>query len=223
MTEAEWLMATDLDTMLMFLRVKTSHFTERKLQLLSCACCYLYWTTLVNESCREVVRVAERFADQLVSIEELVTAVYKVDENAACDGDPSQFVSGNTLGGLRNPLETCSYVMAQCVAHEQLKNCTSWEHHEEIIKKEQLKHIPFLRDIFGNPLRPVTLDTSWLSSTVLALAQGIYSEKAFDRMPILADALQDAGCDNEEVLNHCRQPGVHVRGCWVVDLLTDRK
>ena len=62
----------------------------------------------------------------------------------------------------------------------------------------------------GNPFRPITLNPSWLTSTVLALANGIYEEKAFDRMPILADALQDAGCDNEDILNHCRQPGEHV-------------
>jgi hypothetical protein len=76
-----------------------------------------------------------------------------------------------------------------------------------------------LHDIFGNPFSPIHLNPSWLTSTVHCLVSGIYSEKAFDRMPILADALQDAGCDNAEVLNHCRQPGEHVRGCWVVDLL----
>jgi hypothetical protein len=55
------------------------------------------------------------------------------------------------------------------------------------------------------------------------LAEGIYQERAFDRMPILADALQDAGCDNEDVLTHCRQPGEHVRGCWVVDLVLNKE
>jgi hypothetical protein len=74
-------------------------------------------------------------------------------------------------------------------------------------------------EVFGNPFRPVTVTPSWLTPTVLALADGIYSDRAFDHMPILADALQDAGCDNEDVLNHCRRPGEHVRGCWVVDLL----
>jgi hypothetical protein len=76
-----------------------------------------------------------------------------------------------------------------------------------------------LRDIVGNPFRAVAAGASWLTSTVVALADGIYQERAFDRMPILADALQDAGCDNEDILNHCQQPGEHVRGCWVVDLL----
>jgi hypothetical protein len=80
-----------------------------------------------------------------------------------------------------------------------------------------------LRDIFGNPFRPVAVDPSWLTSTVVALAEGIYQERAFDRLPILADALQDAGCDSDDVLSHCRSDGPHVRGCWVVDLLTGRK
>jgi hypothetical protein len=79
-----------------------------------------------------------------------------------------------------------------------------------------------LRDIFGNPFRPITLNPAWLTSTVLALASGIYNEKAFDRMPILADALQHAGCDNADMLNHCRQPEEHVRGCWVVDLILSK-
>ncbi|HUR53438.1 MAG TPA: hypothetical protein VMZ71_04880 [Gemmataceae bacterium] len=54
---------------------------------------------------------------------------------------------------------------------------------------------------------------------MIALANGIYEERAFDRLPILADALQDAGCDNDGILTHCRGDGAHVRGCWVVDLL----
>ncbi len=77
-----------------------------------------------------------------------------------------------------------------------------------------------LRELFGNPFRPVAVEPDWLTSDVLLLAQGIYDEKAFDRMPILADALQDAGCANDDVLNHCRDAvQVHVRGCWVLDLV----
>ncbi|MBP3961028.1 hypothetical protein J8F10_37890 [Gemmata sp. G18] len=79
--------------------------------------------------------------------------------------------------------------------------------------------IALLHDIFGNPFHPVSLDPSWLTSTVVALAEGIYQGRTFDRMPILADALQDAGCDNDDILTHCRDVGSHVRGCWVVDLI----
>jgi hypothetical protein len=78
---------------------------------------------------------------------------------------------------------------------------------------------PTIQDVFGNPFRPVSLDPSWRTSTVVSLAEGIYADRAFDRLPILADALQDAGCDHADILNHCRSDGVHVRGCWVVDLL----
>jgi len=76
-----------------------------------------------------------------------------------------------------------------------------------------------LRCVYGNPFRPIALECAWLTSTVLSLAQQIYDSRDFSPMPILADALQDAGCENDEVLNHCRGEGVHVRGCWVLDRL----
>jgi hypothetical protein len=76
-----------------------------------------------------------------------------------------------------------------------------------------------VRCVFGNPFHHVTVTPSWLTPTVLALAEGIYAERAFDRLPILADALQDAGCDNPDVLGHCRGGGPHVRGCWMVELV----
>jgi hypothetical protein len=72
---------------------------------------------------------------------------------------------------------------------------------------------------FGNPVCPMAVDPAWLTSTVVSLAQGIYDDRAFDRLPILADALQDAGCEDPDVLGHCRSDGPHVRGCWVVDLV----
>ncbi len=77
-----------------------------------------------------------------------------------------------------------------------------------------------IRDIFGNPFRPVTFSPEWRTSTAVALAQQMYESRDFSAMPILADALQDAGCDNDDVLNHCRdEKQTHVRGCWVVDLV----
>ncbi|HEV3436425.1 MAG TPA: hypothetical protein VG122_03635 [Gemmata sp.] len=80
-----------------------------------------------------------------------------------------------------------------------------------------------IRDIFGNPFCPITIDPSWLTSTVVSLASQMYDSRDFSAMPILADALQDAGCDNEDVLNHCRVEGVHVRGCFVVDRLLGKE
>jgi hypothetical protein len=75
------------------------------------------------------------------------------------------------------------------------------------------------RDIFVAPFRSVTVDPAWLTSTVVALAEGIYTDCAFDRLPILADALEEAGCGDHGVLSHCREGGQHVRGCWLVDMV----
>jgi hypothetical protein len=74
-----------------------------------------------------------------------------------------------------------------------------------------------LRDIFGNPFRPAPFSPEWRTEAVVALARAIYEERAWDRMGVLADALEDAGCDSAEVLEHCRGGGPHVRGCWLID------
>jgi hypothetical protein len=76
-----------------------------------------------------------------------------------------------------------------------------------------------IRDIFGNPFRPVTFDPDWRTTTAIQLAQQMYDSRDFSAMPILADAIQDAGCDHADILDHCLGPGPHVRGCWVVDLV----
>jgi hypothetical protein len=92
----------------------------------------------------------------------------------------------------------------------------NWRRCARLTKREQ----PVIfREIVGNPFRIVAADASWLTSTVTALARQMYDSRDFTAMPILADALQDAGCDNEDILNHCRGEGVHVRGCWALDLL----
>jgi hypothetical protein len=85
---------------------------------------------------------------------------------------------------------------------------------------EPLAWRPLLYDVFGNPFRPVTFDPEWRTDTAVALARQMYESREFSAMPILADALQDAGCDNTDILAHCRDEGAtHVRGCWVVDLV----
>jgi hypothetical protein len=91
------------------------------------------------------------------------------------------------------------------------------EQQDEVVLAEAKVQFEVLDEIGGpgysDPCWPM-----WRTADVLALARGIHRDQAFDRLPILADALQDAGCDDEDVLNHCRRPGGHVRGCWVVDL-----
>ena len=82
----------------------------------------------------------------------------------------------------------------------------------------------FFRDIFGNPFRPITFSPSWRTDTAVALARQMYDSRDFGAMPILADALQDAGCGSEDVLGHCRDATApHTRGCWVVDLVLGKE
>ena len=92
--------------------------------------------------------------------------------------------------------------------------------------KVEYVQVQLLRDVFGNPFRAININPSlvaWNGGTVVKLAQAIYDDRAFDRLPILADALEDAGCDNADILAHCRGPGPHVRGCWVVDLILGKE
>jgi hypothetical protein len=86
--------------------------------------------------------------------------------------------------------------------------------------EERRAHCSLLRDVFGNPFRPVSFNPAWRTDTAVAIARQMYDAREFGAMPILADALQDAGCEDEVILGHCRdanQP--HVRGCWVCDLV----
>ncbi|MBP3957608.1 hypothetical protein J8F10_20355 [Gemmata sp. G18] len=76
-----------------------------------------------------------------------------------------------------------------------------------------------MRDILGNPFCPIALSPDWRTGTTISLAQQMYDSRDFSAMPILADALQDAGCDNTDILDHCRSDGPHIRGCWVVDAI----
>jgi cell wall assembly regulator SMI1 len=94
---------------------------------------------------------------------------------------------------------------------------------ENAVAAEKAAQAALIRDIFGNPFRPAAIDAAWRTPTAVALAGQMYESRDFGAMPILADALQDAGCDNEEVLDHCRGPGPHVRGCWVVDLVLGKE
>jgi hypothetical protein len=88
-------------------------------------------------------------------------------------------------------------------------------------------HLHLMRELFGVlPFRAIPLNPAWLAwndGTIPKLAQAIYDDRVFDRLPVLADALEEAGCDNADILDHCRQPGEHVRGCWVVDLLLGKE
>jgi hypothetical protein len=87
-----------------------------------------------------------------------------------------------------------------------------------------------LRDILGNPFRPATVSPAWQAPQVVALAQAAYDERDMPtgtldlaRLAVLADALEDAGCTDSNILDHLRRPGPHVRGCWAVDLILGKQ
>jgi len=209
-TEQEWLNCTDPTPMLEFLRGKVS---ERQLRLFACGCVRRIWHLLRVGPSRNAVEVAEKVADNESSDADLKMAyllaageVEDVPHYDATQADPACAV---TLEG--------SWDAAYCVEHVVMAHLRpDW-------KESRIIHAVLLRDIFNNPFRPVTADPSWLTPTVVALASQMYESRDFSTMPILADALQDAGCDNAEVLAHCRGEGPHVRGCWLIDMLTGRK
>jgi hypothetical protein len=95
-------------------------------------------------------------------------------------------------------------------------------HQPDDFRGQRGKQAVRLRCLFGNPFQPIVLDPKWVSSTVKQLATVIYDERQFSNMPILGDALEEAGCDNQDVLKHCRRQVEHCRGCFVVDLVLGR-
>jgi hypothetical protein len=222
MTEAEWLAATDAMPMLQFLVGKAS---DRKLRLFICAWGYDAWSKMLDECSREAIVVAERFADGLADQSELTASF----QDALCAWDAIKIVRGGRHG---KPIRSGETYQAAKQAAEVARNASdpklcdasvahrlSWR----LSGATRYTLACHLRDIFGNPCRPVPSDPSWLTSTVTDLARQMYESRDFSAMPILADALQDAGCDSDDILDHCRGPGPHVRGCWVVDLVLGKE
>jgi broad specificity phosphatase PhoE len=99
----------------------------------------------------------------------------------------------------------------------------------EIAQREAVRGVALaelaglLRDLLGDPFRPLPLDATWLTPVVRSVAKVAYDERRFEDLPVLADALEEAGCDNADILSHLRGPGPHVRGCWAVDLLLGKE
>jgi hypothetical protein len=218
MTEAEWLAFADPAPMLMFLRGRAS---KRKLRLFAVACCRRHPHLILDGDSRSAIEVAERLADGRATNAERRAAAAAVQASGlvrggrtfsaasgAVRGSPfgaAQARSGYTrwlvVGGLGEPLPG-SHTPAATQA----------------IGREAHQQAVLLRDIFNNPFRPAAFDPHWRTADVLGLAHGIYEDRAFNRLPLLADALMDAGCADDQVIGHCRLEGPHARGCWVVDL-----
>jgi hypothetical protein len=216
MTEAEWLTATDPAPMVTFLSPRAS---DRKFRLAVCACCRLLWETLTDERSRSAVLEAEGSADSLTPERAPpsphgVAASHVVAEYEIPEG--GEYTLANVTGLLAFGAAWEAMLFLSHCSEGISGGRRGW-------RAEKRARSILIRCIFGNPFRPATANPAWLTSTVVSLAAGIYADRAFDRLPILADALQDAGCDNADVLGHCRGPGPHVRGCWVVDLVLGKQ
>ncbi|WP_227254835.1 hypothetical protein [Frigoriglobus tundricola] len=237
MTEAQWLSHSDPLTMLPFLKKTAS---DRKLRLFACGCARRIWHMLSDERSRTAVETAERHADGRADNEQLARACEDAFEAnrdirstepqsdaadmaacVACDAawpneDMRTSPTGDEYSGVVDAAQ-CTASAAEYAAHGAKRE----PRRERKVEEQALAN--YVRDIFGNPFRPVTFSADWRTDTTVSLARQMYDTRDFSAMPILADALQDTGCDSAEILAHSRGPGPHVCGCWVVDLVLGKE
>ncbi len=225
-TEQAWLQCTNSYFLLWTLKGKR---LPRQRRLFAVACCRRWLTEMHEAESRRAVEVAECYADGLAARAELEAAYRAAQEAAVRHLAPCLAASDSDAGPLWYVWHLAHAAQLACApskmenaADELLKGVNSLRDVKQV-DQEKMAQCAHIRDIFGNPFRPPPpVDSFWLSwndGIVPKLAQAIYDDRAFDRLPILADALEEAGCTNADILNHCRQPGEHVRGCWVVDLI----
>ena len=252
MTEAEWLAAANPEPMLKFLGDRAS---DRKRRLFACACCRRHWHWVEGTASAKAVEVAERFADGRAPEKKLAAArraaqvdagqfysefrqirgvePYIAHMHASACADAAQTMSAGRR--VRAIDVGAAVYAAQTYAHEVTGSAESTGDWGDHFRAEVAAQAAVVRDVFGNPFRPVRFDPAWRTADVTLLAEGIYNERAFDRSPILADALQDAGCNAADLLAHLRDPSLipwdrpdgapgpppvcHARGCWALDLV----
>jgi hypothetical protein len=192
---------------------------RRQLRLFACACCRRVWPLLGDLRSRHAVEVSERYADGLATLRDLSLA----------EGAADAAARGAAREGRSAPAAALAVLLSQRDA-----NLDPWliagaaatalaGSRADAGKAEMAAQAEALRDIFGNPFHAVPLVPGWRTPDVLTLASAVYDRGAFDRMPILSDALEEAGCASTALLDHCRGPGPHVRGCWLLDLLLDKQ
>lgn len=214
MTEQEWLSCNDPDP---FQDLLMDIASDRKWRLFVCGCAHRLWDHLSDARSRHAVELSEEFADGLVT----KTVLDEVERNAR---QAWYEIATNRIDSPAEHAAAGAFMSANTTGiFQRLGIVWRFAHAAADRLAEKAIQTAILRDIFGNPFRPITVDPRWRTETVVGLARGIYDERAFERMPILADALEEAGCESADVLRHCREPGEHVRGCWVVDLLLGKQ
>jgi hypothetical protein len=239
MTEQDWLACQEPQRMLALLR-GSGKVSERKRRLFAIAVCRRIWHFLTDERSRRAVEVAELLADGRIDRETRSATRRAASHAIARTWRMVRRTSGSRRDtfpptdaarvatyvlDVRLTEATIAFLVARAVGAAAEEVALTSEAESE----ERKAQAALLRDIFGNPFRaqPTLAATvlAWDDGCIVKLASGIYQEQDFspERMGVLADALEEAGVTNEEVLGHLRGPGVHVRGCHVVDLLTGRE
>jgi hypothetical protein len=211
MTRREWAACKGPAAMLRLLR-DLGLVTQRKARLFGCACCRRLVDQMPEEG-RRAIEVVERHVDGLASREEV---------DAARRAFTARF--GQESGRAFHINVAMTYLMgeAQLDPAHNAQEISPWAAQACLHEAEELAtHAGIIRCLFGSPpFRPLAIRPEWLSfsdGVVMKLVEAIEQDREFDRMPILADALEEAGCDDAEMLAHLREPGEHVRGCFVLD------
>jgi hypothetical protein len=211
MSEEEWLRSADPKAML---HRRPMDFSRRKLCLFACACCRRAGE-LFDADSQKLVEVAEDVADGVANPEQLKGPSQPLIERIVGDAYSRETIGARAAFDAANAIWVTHPRSAVTCADFSSVYASMFD------ENGPAEQADLLRDIVGNPFRLAVVNRLWIGSNVMAVAQSIYADRVFDRLPILADALEDAGCDNADILNHCRQPSPteHVRGCWVVDLV----
>jgi hypothetical protein len=192
-----------------------SILSERKVRLFNAAICRRFWDYL-SEASQSILSESELLADGLVKATDSQGLCHRANNviHELFDQEyPTKQFPSNEVRIQRGAAAAVCYA----VLPNELWGAAAylWE----LKPSEKEPHSQIIRDVFGNPFRVVMVEPAWLTSNVVSLAQTIYDDRAFDRMPLLGDAIDETGCDSSDILDHCRSPVEHVRGCWVVDAL----
>jgi hypothetical protein len=221
MTEEEWQSCTDFKAMADALQGWVS---PRKDRLFNVACCRRVWHLYRKGAVRDAILVGERYADGMADRDELRAALRTIHAarsttNTYSPDGMALHAAGFTAAELNqeNPFQA-AWEVIRAVSWEEAPGANRLT----VQQRERAALCGLLREFFPPPYRRVILSASWLTPSVDSLARGIYDDQAFDAMPILADALEDAGCTDAALLDHCRTQRMHHRGCWALDLLLGR-
>lgn len=204
MTEADWLACGDPIRLL----EQTKLESRRKARLLAWAGCRRAWSEVRDERCRDELRAAEKFADGAATSAALETASWEavLAYEEAQGSVRSEVLALYAAISLTAGDVTVSDLVA---IFQTTADLAPFGQNVRAIQAD------LIRDIFGNPFRSITLKLAWRSLDVISVAKGINASQDFSGMPVLADALQEAGCDSDDILNHLRDTNAtHVRGCW---------